>query len=125
MLFALLASPYQGRMLPGPAAMIAQEDDEKRAAVRKAIPLLEKSARQYVEVKSCFSCHHQAVPLFALATAKTRGFEIDEGNFTTQAKYTWESLDGAKAKYKEGKGQGGTIATASYALWTLDGAGWK
>src|ERR1043166_5899434 len=105
--------------------LLAQEDDAVRAPVKKATPPLEKSTTRYVEAKSCFSCHHQAIPVFALLTAKARGFEVDEKNLQAQIKFTWDSLDGAKKPYAEGKGQGGTIATASYALWTLSLSGWK
>ena len=37
-----------------------------RAAVAKALPLLEKSTAEYPHQRDCFSCHHQAVPVLAL-----------------------------------------------------------
>jgi len=106
-------------------ALVAQDENAVRAAVRKAIPLLEKSSAKYVDAKTCFSCHHQAVPLFALLAAKAKSFDVDEKNLKAQAKFTWDSLNGAQKNYSEGKGQGGAIATASYALWTLDLAQWS
>ena len=106
-------------------ALLAQDEGTVRGAVRKAIPLLEKSSAHYVEVKTCFSCHHQAIPILALSTAKSRGFEVDEKNLKAQAKYTWDSLAAGKEKYGQGKGQGGEVGTASYALWTLELSGWK
>lgn len=114
-------------MLPLLTALfaLAQDEESIKTAVRRAIPLLEKSSAHYVEVKSCFGCHHQAIPLYALTTAKSRGFAVDEKNLKAQAKFTWDSLDGGKKAYAQGRGQGGQVATASYALWTLDVAGWK
>jgi hypothetical protein len=105
-------------------ALLAQENDDVRAAVRKAIPLLEQSSAHYIEVKTCFSCHHQAIPVFALRTARSHGFGVDEKNLKAQAKYTWDSLFGGREKYSQGKGQGGEVGTASYALWTLELSGW-
>ncbi len=106
-------------------ALSAQDEETIKSAVRRAIPLLEKSSAHYAEVKSCFGCHHQAIPLYALSTAKARGFAVDENNLKAQAKFTWDSLDAGKKAYAQGRGQGGQVATASYALWTLDVAGWK
>lgn len=105
-------------------ALLVQEEDAVRAAVRKAIPLLEKSSAHYIEVKSCFSCHHQAIPVLALQTARARGFGVDEKNLKAQVKYTWDFLAGGRDKYSQGKGQGGEVGTAGYALWTLEVSGW-
>jgi hypothetical protein len=106
-------------------ALFAQDEDAVRAAVRKALPLLEKSSAQILETKTCFTCHHQALPVLALQTAKARGFDVDEKNLKAQAKYTWDSLVAGKDRYTQGKGQGGEVGTASYALWTLELSGWK
>ena len=44
-------------------------DDAMRTAVQRAIPLIEKSAATYIEERSCFSCHHQALTVMALGRA--------------------------------------------------------
>jgi len=106
-------------------AAFSQDDAAVKAAVRRAIPLLEKSSAQYIEAKTCFSCHHQALPLLALTAAQANGFDVDAKNLKAQAKYTWDAINGAKKQYEQGRGQGGQIATASYALFTLEIAGWK
>jgi hypothetical protein len=105
------------------AALATQE--AVKAAVERAIPLLEKSSALYVKEKSCFSCHHQALPFFALASARAGGFKVDEENLRAQLRYTAESLERGKRAYEEGRGQGGRTATAGYALWSLQSGEWK
>jgi hypothetical protein len=104
---------------PGPGP------DEVRSAIRRALPLLEKSAHEYTVQRSCFSCHHQARPVLALARARDKGFPIDEKILREQLAYTLESLERGRSAYKEGRGQGGKGHTAGYALWTLEIGGWK
>src|SRR5207302_1279624 len=55
----------------------AAEPDKVRAAVERALPLLQKSATTYTEHRDCFACHHQAAAVLALATARAHGFAID------------------------------------------------
>jgi len=105
------------------AVALAQEDPG--AAVRRALPLLEKSSSSYLTQRDCFSCHHQAVPLFALTLVKRKGFAIDEKNYQDQLKRTADFLEGNKDGFRKGRGLGGKSATASYALWTLETGGWK
>lgn len=97
-----------------------------RAAVERAIPLLEKGARGSMEQRpQCFTCHNQGVPLLALTTARERGFVIDKEHYQAQLAFTAQFLDKNRANYLKGKGQGGQVDTAGYALWTLGAGGWK
>jgi squalene-hopene cyclase-like protein len=100
--------------------------DAIKAAVAKSLPLLEKGAKGSMEQrKQCFNCHNQGLPIMALTTARSRGFEIDAENLQTQLKFTADFLGRNRQKYLEGDGQGGQVDTAGYALWTLDNGGWK
>lgn len=100
--------------------------DAIKAAIVKSLPLLEKGAQGSMqERKQCFTCHNQGLPLLALTTAKSRGFQIDDEHLQTQLKFIANFLDKNKQRYLEGKGQGGQVDTAGYALWTLDNGGWK
>jgi hypothetical protein len=97
-----------------------------RLAVVKSLPLLEKGARGSMqERKQCFTCHNQGLPIMALTTARSRGLTIDDEHLQTQVKFIAEFLGKNKEKYLLGKGQGGQVDTAGYALWTLDNGGWK
>ncbi len=92
----------------------------------KAVPLLEAGARGSLEKrKNCFTCHNQALPVIALATARERGLPVDEANLQRQLKFTAGHLARNRSNYLLGKGQGGQALTAGMALLTLEFGGRK
>jgi hypothetical protein len=97
--------------------------DGIRGAISKTIPLLQQGMKGSADERKCFTCHNQAVPVFALAEARRRGFAIDEENFTRQLDHTAAHLRRGRKEYLNGKGQGGRVLTAGYALWTLEAGG--
>lgn len=50
---------------------------DARAAVVRALPLLQRSAATFVEQRACFSCHHNALSIMTLRLADRRGVAID------------------------------------------------
>ena len=108
-----------GRVLADPPA------NPVRDAAQKSLALLQKSAAEYTVQKKCFSCHHQAMPVLAMTTAKARGFAIDDKEIARQLKFTADFLEKNRENYEMGKGQGGQADTAGYALLTLHAGGWK
>ncbi|OLD58051.1 MAG: hypothetical protein AUI54_00405 [Acidobacteria bacterium 13_1_40CM_2_56_5] len=55
----------------------AQSMPEVRTAVTRALPLLQRSAAEFVAKRACFSCHHNGLPILTLHFARDRGFAID------------------------------------------------
>jgi len=100
-------------------------EDALREAIRRAIPLLEKGSRGSADARECFTCHNQAVPAFALIAARRHGFPVDQENLDRQLKHTADHLVRGREAYREGRGQGGQVLTAGYALWTLNEGGWQ
>src|SRR5262245_34920595 len=98
---------------------------EVRAAVAKSLPLLTKSAAGHMANRDCFACHNQHVPILALVAARERGFAIDDGEVDKNMKFINSFLDKNRANYLQGRGQGGQVDTAGYALWTLELGGWQ
>jgi hypothetical protein len=97
-----------------------------KAAVMKSLPLLEAGAKgSMTERKQCFTCHNQGLPIMALTTARTRGLAVDDAHLETQLQFIAAFLAKNKENYLNGKGQGGQVDTAGYALWTLANGGWK
>ena len=105
----------------GPRGRAAAGPDRRGdpPGVTRALPLLEKGSAGYVAQRDCFSCHHQAVPSFALDLARRRGFEVDADNLAEQTELTHSDLSSALDSYKKGEGQGGGGTRAGYALWML------
>ncbi len=95
-----------------------------RSAIAKAIPQLEAGAAGSAKQRTCFTCHNQAMPILALVEARRRGFAIDEDNLQVQIKHTAEHLQRGRKQYLDGRGQGGKVITAGYALWALEDSGW-
>ncbi len=107
------------------AAADAPTPARVKAAVEKSIPLLEEAGAGYVVSRDCFSCHHQALPVVALTTAKGRGFKIDEKGLEKQVRHTAAFLTKNREQFEKGAGTGGQADTAGYALLTLHAGGQK
>jgi hypothetical protein len=99
--------------------------EQLRAAITKSLPLLMKGAVGHREHRECFSCHNQGVPILALTTARSRGFEIDEAELTKQLDFITTFLKTNRDKFLQGKGTGGQVDTAGYALLALEVGGRK
>jgi len=94
-----------------------------KTAVAKALVLLRKGAEGHVAQRTCFACHNQAIPILAFTTAQGRGFpKVDLKN---QLEFIAAFLDRNQENYRKGKGQGGDVSTAGYALLALELGGWK
>ncbi|MDB5390884.1 MAG: hypothetical protein JWM11_6530 [Planctomycetaceae bacterium] len=129
------AAPESLQTLPNPFTIgitlalvkpAAPTADAVRAAVTKALPLLVRGGQGALEKrKQCFTCHNTGLTVQALTTARQHGFPIDEEHLQTLLKHTADFLGRNKDDYLQGKGQGGQIDTAGYALWTLNNGGWK
>ncbi len=96
-----------------------------RSAVSRALPLLQKGAVGHRENRTCFACHNKGIPILALTTARDRGFQIDEAELKKQLEFIAEFLKTKRESFLEGKGTGGQVDTAGYALVTLAAGGWQ
>jgi hypothetical protein len=99
--------------------------DQVRSAIAKSLPLIQKGAAGHRTERTCFACHHQGIPILAMTAAKTRGFAVDDEDVQKHARFISAFLDTNRGNYLKGRGQGGQVDTAGYALWTLETAGWK
>lgn len=128
-LVAVLAAPFLAASFAAAPCTIVHADEsgatreELRAAIEKGIPLIETGSAGSAEQRTCFTCHNQAVPVLALAAARQRGFAVDADNLARQIQHTAQHLENGREKYLAGKGQGGQVVTAGYALWTLAAGG--
>ncbi len=93
-------------------------------AVRGGLKIVQKSARNYPENRSCFSCHSQTLPMVAMVTARERGFEVDGDLLREQAEFTHDSFKRRIATMRKGEDVGGASMTVAYGLWALETAGW-
>lgn len=98
---------------------------ELRAAVTKALPLLERSSAFALQERACFTCHHGAHPSLVLNDAWARGFGISTNNFEDQLARAYLGLIEDRPRFKDGWSIAGTADGPGTALWMLEVAGWK
>jgi hypothetical protein len=99
--------------------------DAIRQAVARSLPLLDKGAAGHMGQKTCYACHNQGLPILALTLARPRGFKEAHADLGEHMTFINDFLDKNRESYLKGRGQGGQVATAGYALWTLELGGFK
>src|SRR5262249_57596299 len=68
-----------------------------RAAINKALPMLQHSASEFVAKRACVSCHHNILTILALDSARARGFKIDETVLKAVEEKTFRELQAPAA----------------------------
>jgi hypothetical protein len=106
-----------------PTLRAESPSDAVKAAIDKGLRRLETGAANYTTNRQCFSCHHQALPVFALTSAKQRGFTVTTDAVKQQLEFTLAFLSPRKDKIAKGQDVGGGNTTVAYALATFDAAG--
>src|SRR5262245_24000222 len=86
---------------------VSPKAEAVRAAVAKALPLLQRGAEGHMAARKCFACHHQTLPLLAITTAGERGFAVDADFVERLTAFVERSLESGRERYREGRGQGG------------------
>ncbi|HEY7388938.1 MAG TPA: ankyrin repeat domain-containing protein [Bryobacteraceae bacterium] len=79
------------------AAVQAQTQTEVHGAVTRALPLIERSAANFVARRACVSCHHNILPIILLHMARERGFRIDNAVLGSVEQKTFRQLRGGSA----------------------------
>ena len=95
-----------------------------RDSVRRGLRIVQKAATQYPLHRSCFSCHHQTLPMLAMVKARAHGVAIEEDLLHEQADFSVESFREKTQEMTQGKGVGGAAMTVGYGLWGLSLADW-
>jgi ankyrin repeat protein len=83
-------------VLLSPAAL-AQPQMSARAAVARALPLLQRSASTFVAQRTCVSCHHNSLAIVTLRLARERGFDVDAKTLDAVEAVTFRELRGPRA----------------------------
>ena len=88
-------------------------------AVERGLALVTRAAAAWPQHKTCFSCHHQTLPMLAMVEAARAGFPLDAAALKTQADLTHQYFAERIADMDEGEHVPGGAATAAYGLWAL------
>ncbi|HYL37966.1 MAG TPA: prenyltransferase/squalene oxidase repeat-containing protein, partial [Bryobacteraceae bacterium] len=87
---AQTGDPYVPPVLHRPQSTPTPEQ-----AIRKSLPLLQRSSTEFLKQSGCVGCHHQPITARAVQAAKSAGIAIDEGIASDQHKairLEWASL---------------------------------
>lgn len=115
-----------------PSLLFAEEplsDDELRASIQKALPLVEKTSKVALQERACYTCHHGGVTTVAIEAARLRGFEVDRQNVQEQMERAQTNLTRAINRVGIGgrtpdqaDGIGWQLMTLSAGDWPADDA---
>jgi hypothetical protein len=110
---------------PGAGTAAQPSPQALTAAVTRALPLLAKGMAGHKDNRTCFACHNQALPMLAFTTARERGLVTGDDDLAEHLDFIADFLESNHANYRKGRGQGGQVDTAGYALWTLAMGKWQ
>ena len=103
----------------------AQSASDPRAGATRALPALQRSARTFVEQRSCVSCHHNVLPILMLRMAQARGVAVDGRVLQSVEDKTFRELSeaGAADAAIQGVNVVDPPANDSYLLMAANAAG--
>jgi N-acyl-D-amino-acid deacylase len=108
-----------------PAQVHADGDAEAvRKAIDRGLRRLEQGSANYIKNRQCFSCHHQALTLAALHSAKARGFPVDGERIKAQIDFTVNTFKPKRERVSKGEAVAGGNTMSAYALFTLEASGY-
>jgi N-acyl-D-amino-acid deacylase len=121
--FFLVALVLAGRAMAQHPAQEALD-----GAISRATEILNKGVTNYPEHRSCFSCHHQALPLLANSVGNVQRAEARRSFYDRQltrdvAAFTEHSFSTKRKSLMAGGEIGGKALTVAYGLWALDLSG--
>ena len=101
------------------APAFAEPADPARAAVDRALPLLQETGPKFWAGSGCFSCHNNTLPDIAISLAKERGFAINQDTVELSRKQTLDWLEVRRERLLEGLPPAGGQNTMGNALFSL------
>ena len=98
---------------PGPSPSPASST---RAAVERAVPLLQRSDVAFLKKSGCVSCHNNSLTPLALASARKLGVRVDTASGSAQAKKIAAYVETWRERALQGIAIPGDADTVSYIL---------
>ena len=104
---------------PPPTVQPPASEQRIRQSIERALPLLETASAETAGRRKCFTCHGQGLPSVVFVQARKHRFDVDTANIGRQLDHTYAHLKRSKERYADGRGTGGQVDTAGWALWGL------
>ena len=88
-----------------------------RAAVARALPLLQRTALQFYAKSGCVSCHHNSLTEMTMAAAAAKGFNVDERSVRADFTQVVNDIETTSDQALQGiVASGGLTTTTGYTL---------
>jgi ankyrin repeat protein len=88
---------------PAPGANVERIDSSSaRAAIERALAVLQKGAAGFSKKNACSSCHNQTLPVMTAAAARDIGIRVDRQFFEEQTAFTRKAFSPGADKLLEG-----------------------
>lgn len=101
----------------------ARDIREVEASVGRGLARVKQAASDWQTHKTCFSCHHQTLPILAATEAAKVGFPLDQAWLASQAETTHKYFADRIDDMNQGDHVPGGSTTAGYGMWALIMAG--
>ena len=75
-------------LAPSAALVAAEPPRDVRNAAQRGLSLVIRAASNWQQNKTCFSCHHQTLPMLAATEAARAGLPLDAAWLKSQADTT-------------------------------------
>ena len=112
------AGAVEGNPRPFPALKF-RPAGSPRAAVARALPLLQQTDVTFMKKSGCVSCHHNSVAAMAVSLARSKGIRVDDGIARSQAAAIGRYVETWRDRATQGIGIPGDADTVSYILLGL------
>ena len=97
----------------------AAEPTSVESATRRGLERLKQAASDWQTHKTCFSCHHQTLPMLAALEGDRVGFPLDKSWLKSQADTSLKYFEERIADMDDGDHVPGGAATAGFGFWAL------
>ncbi len=101
------------------SVLLAEVPNTVDSATRRGLARVIRAASDWQNHQSCFSCHHQTLPMLAAVEADRVGIPLDKEWLKLQAVTTLEYFQERNHDMDEGEHVPGGAATVGYGFWAL------
>jgi ankyrin repeat protein len=113
------AGASEGTPIVAPAISYVRENSVP-AAIRRSLPLLQRTGLQFYERSGCLSCHHNSQTAMTVAAARLKNFAVDEASARTELSIAGRDVETTREQTLQGIfTPGGTNTTFGYILLGL------
>ena len=97
----------------------AEGTNDVESATRRGLVRLKQAASDWQDNKTCFSCHHQTLPMLAALEGARVGFPVDKEWLKSQADTTHRFFTRSIKTMDAGEHLAGGAGTTGFGFWAL------